>query len=103
MSEEGITTDVMVEQLSDWFKQRVEAYNTAAGWSGRNLLDNTVLASTVVGIEEDITFLLRLNRNILLTIKAMESQPTNEVRAKTKLNSELAQAQPQSTKKKEKS
>lgn len=55
----------MRQEMSKWWDQRHEALTTAAGWSGRNLLDNTQVADTIVGIESDITFLLRLNMSLL--------------------------------------
>ena len=60
----------MLTELEKWYKQRADQLNPAH--TGRDLRDQRDLLNAVTGTEEDITFLLRLNKSILDTMRTKD-------------------------------
>lgn len=54
-----ITPPEFIEHINKWWLDRQQAYHDIAGWGGRDLRNQEQLIQTVLGIEDDVSQLLR--------------------------------------------
>jgi type II secretory pathway component PulM len=64
----------LTEEHQKWWKQRVEQLNQLNGWSGIDFRDQQILINAVTGTMEDVTYLLRLNTELIAHIEKLEQQ-----------------------------
>lgn len=68
------TIDEILESHSKWWKDRADQLSTAFGFYGRDLRIQDDLLKTVMDMEQDISFLLKENRSILMALIALQKE-----------------------------
>lgn len=77
---QAVTPSELLKGQAKWWKERVDALNSNFGFYGRDLRNQDDLLKTVMGMEEDITFLLRYVRSLTELIDLQPSDPDTTLR-----------------------